>query len=109
MNINDKYHMETSWKNAAELIEYPAGGVISRVLLKTDRSDATLFCLAKGTDISEHTSTRAGFVYVIEGKGVFNLAGEDIIMKPGVIIFMAENAVHSLKADDNTSFILALS
>ena len=100
--------MSQSWKALNNLIEYPSGGIISRELIKTEKSDVTLFCLAAGTAISEHTATREGFVYVVEGKGSFNLAGEEIVMLPNTIIPMAENAVHSLRADENSSFILVL-
>ncbi len=95
-------------KNVNELIEYPKEGVLSKELIKTKKANISLFCMAKGTDISEHTSTKEGFIYVLEGDGVFNLEGKDIIMTKGVIIFMKENAVHSLKANKNTSFILSL-
>ncbi|MFC2143690.1 cupin domain-containing protein [Candidatus Aenigmatarchaeota archaeon] len=64
--------------------------------------------MAKGTEISEHTSTKQGFIYVIEGDGIFNLEGKDIQMSSGVFIHMKENAVHSLQANENTSFILVL-
>ncbi|MEK6757871.1 MAG: cupin domain-containing protein [Nanoarchaeota archaeon] len=94
--------------NMNEFIEYPRKGVVSKSVMKTAGSNITLFCMAKGTDISEHTSTRQGFVYVIEGEGIFNLKGKDIKMIPGVFIYMDENAVHSLKAKENTSFILML-
>jgi|SRR3989338_2966919 len=94
-------------KNIKELIEYPKEGVLSKVISK-EKQNVTLFCMAKGTDISEHTSTKQGFVYVIEGRGIFRLEGRDIEMQEGVLIFMKENAKHSLKAEDNTSFLLAL-
>ncbi len=64
--------------------------------------------MAKETEISDHTSTKQGFVYVIEGNGIFTLEGKEIAMLPGVFIYMEENSVHSLKAKENTSFILAL-
>jgi nitric oxide dioxygenase len=64
--------------------------------------------MAKGTEISEHTSTREGFVYVVEGTGMFNLEEEDITMSPGIFIFLKKNMVHSIKADENTTFILSL-
>jgi len=95
-------------KQINELIEYPSEGVLSKVIDKTDKLNITLFCMTAGTDISEHTSTKQGFVYVVEGKGTFNLEGEDIEMVPGVFIYMKENAVHSLKAEENTTFILNL-
>lgn len=96
------------WKSLKEMISYSEGGIFSRVLSK-GKSQLTLFCIAEGTEISEHTSTREGFVHVIEGRGVFTLAGEEIRMLPGVIIFLSKNIRHSLKAEENTSFLLLLS
>ena len=95
-------------KDVKELMNYSSGGILSKVIVKTDKNNVTLFCMAKGTNISEHTTTKEGFVYVVEGKGIFNLEGKDIEMKPGVYIFMKSNAKHSLKANENTSFLLAL-
>ncbi len=61
-----------------------------------------------GTEMSEHTSTKQGFVYVLEGKGIFVLKGEEIPMKKGVLVHLEKKAIHALKADKNTSFILYL-
>jgi|SRR3989344_638864 len=95
-------------KNIKQMIEYPKQGILSKEIAKTSKQDVTLFCMAKGTDMGEHTSTKQGFVYVLEGKGIFNLEGKEIEMKPGVFIFMNKNAKHSLSAQENTSFLLAL-
>ena len=100
--------MSNFWKNLKDVIEYPKEGILSKELLKTDRLNVTLFCLAAGTAISEHTSTREGGVMVLEGRGVFNLRGEEIKMSPGVFIYLEKDAVHSLKAEANTSFLLML-
>ena len=95
-------------KNIKELIEYPEEGILSKEIIKTEKLDVTLFCMAKGTEIGEHTSTKQGIVYVTEGKGVFNLEGKDIKMLPGTFIYLEKNAVHSLRAEENTAFILIL-
>ena len=95
--------------NVKKLIEYPEQGIISKETAKSEKLDVSLFCMAKGTEIGEHTSTKQGFVYVLEGKGIFNLEGKDIKMLPGVFIFMEKNAKHSLKAEENTAFMLVLS
>lgn len=92
-----------------KLIEYPKDGILSKVLVKNDKFNITLFCMAKGTEMSEHTSTKQGFVCVIEGDGVFNLGGKAIKMSTGVFIYLDENIIHSLSAKENTSFILTLS
>ncbi|MEK7658795.1 MAG: cupin domain-containing protein [Patescibacteria group bacterium] len=94
--------------NIKNLITYSENGILSKVILKSEKMDITLFSMAEATEISEHTSTKQGFVYVIEGKGIFTLEGENITMEPGVFISMQENMVHSLKAEQNTSFLLSL-
>jgi len=95
-------------KDVKEMVGYSKEGILSKTILKTSELDITLFCMAAGTKISEHTSTKKGFVYIIEGKGYFHLEGENIDMKPGIFISMKEKAVHSLEVERNTSFILVL-
>ncbi len=91
-----------------KLIEYPKSGILSKVILKSESKDVTLFCMSKGSELSEHTSTKEGFVYVLEGNGTFVLKGKKIAMKEGVLIHMEKNAKHSLKAKSNTTFLLTL-
>lgn len=95
-------------KDIYDLIEYPQEGIVSKVIIKEPNFEVTLFCMAKGTDISEHTSTKHGIVQVLEGKGSFNLEGKNIKMEKGVIINMPKSAIHSLKAKEDTSFLLTL-
>jgi len=95
-------------KNLKTLIKYSSGGITSKVLFKDDRDNVTLFCMAKGTDMSEHTSTMEGTIYVIEGKGVFTLEGKDIDMIPETLILMKKNAKHSIRAKSDTAFLLSL-
>ncbi len=91
-----------------DLIEYPKKGILSKDIVKNSKLNITLFCMAKDTEISNHTSTKQGFVYVIEGDGIFNLEEKEIKMLPGVFIYLEKNVIHSLKANKNTSFILTL-
>jgi len=96
-------------KNLEKMMEFPKEGVFSKVLVKTDISNHTLMCLAKGSDISEHTSTREAAVTVLKGEGIFILNGKKIKMKPGVFIFMPKNAPHSLSASKDLAILLSLS
>ena len=95
--------------NLQDLIEYPTSGILSKVLLKDKNSQYSLFCLAAGTDIEEHTSTRNAVITVVEGSGNLNLEGKDLVLAPGVFIFMPANAPHAVQAKENLAFILALS
>jgi nitric oxide dioxygenase len=51
------------------LIDYSSGGIISKVVVRSSALNITLFCMARGTDIEEHTSTKEGTVHVLEGEG----------------------------------------
>ncbi|MGD1953087.1 MAG: cupin domain-containing protein [Leptolyngbyaceae cyanobacterium] len=89
--------------------EYPASGILSKVLWKSELCQYSLFCLAAATEISEHTSTRNATVHVLDGTGTLTLNGETISLSPGVFIFMAANAPHALEASSNLAFMLTLS
>lgn len=90
-------------------IEYPQAGVFSKALIKDPACQYTLFCLAAGTDISEHTSSRNATVLGVEGKGTLTMAGEVIPLETGVFVFMPAHTPHALQAEENLAFLLILS
>lgn len=100
---------ETNQINLFDLIQYPEKGILSKMLFKDENCQYTLFCLAKGTEIEEHTSTRNALVSVIEGEGIFTLKGEKIALKTGVVISIPANSPHGLEAEENLAFLLTLS
>jgi len=91
-----------------EIMQFPKEGVFSTVLTKSDEYNYTLMCLAAGTDIDTHTSTKNGVVQVLKGKGTFKLFDKEIEMKPGIFIFMPKDAPHSLKAEEDLAILLLL-
>ena len=101
--------LQSSAIQLQDTIEYPAAGVLSKILVKDNNCHYSLFCLAAGTEISEHSSARNATVNVIEGKGILTLEGKDIVLEPGVFVFMPGKAIHALKASENLAFILTLS
>jgi len=92
-----------------EVMQFSAGGVFSKVLIKSTSYHYTLMCLAAGADIDTHTSTKNGAVQVLKGKGVFVLQGKEIALAPGVFIFMPADAPHSLRAEEDLAILLCLS
>ncbi|MFA5394239.1 MAG: cupin domain-containing protein [Candidatus Ratteibacteria bacterium] len=94
--------------NLNKEIKFSKGGIVSKVIAEGKESEISLFCMAKGTAMSEHTSGREATVLVLKGKGVFNLAGKEIVLSPGVLVFMSAKTRHSLAAEDNLAFLLYL-
>ena len=101
--------LQSSGIQLRDIIKYPAAGVLSKILIKDNNCQYSLFCLAAGTEIPEHTSAQNATVNVIEGKGLLTLEGKDIVLEPGVFVFMPARALHALKAEENLAFILTLS
>ena len=95
-------------KDLNKIMEFPKEGIFSTVLAKDKSYNYTLMCLAKGTNIDTHTSTKNGFVCVIKGKGKFTLEGKKYALSPGVFIFMPANAKHSLGAQEDLAILLCL-
>ncbi|MGF1517229.1 MAG: cupin domain-containing protein [Nodosilinea sp.] len=90
-------------------LDFPDSGIVNKVIWKNATCQYSLFCLAAGSEISEHSSTRNATVQVIAGNGTLTLAGDPIALEPGVFIFMAANAPHALEAASNLAFVLTLS
>ncbi len=89
-------------------IRFSRGGIVSKVIARRGRVEMTLFCMAKGTALSEHASSREAHILVLKGKGVFTLEGRPVRMAPGVLISMKSRTRHALKATGNLAFLLAL-
>ena len=106
--MNKNKETKQLFKDLNALMQFPKEGIFSTVLEKSPNHNYTLMCLAKGTDIDTHTSTKAGNVLVLKGSGTFTLFDEKIEMKPGVIIFMPKDAPHSLYAKEDLAFVLTL-
>ena len=89
-----------------KMISFSEGGIVSKVVAKGKKSETTLFCMAKDTALSEHTSGREAIVLVLEGKGSFDLSGRKTALEPGVFISMPAGTKHALKARENLAFLL---
>ena len=101
--------LQSSAIQLREVIEYPAAGVSSKILVKDSNCQYNLLCLAAGSEVAEHFSARNATVNVIEGKGILTLEGKDIVLEPGVFVFLPARALHALKAESNLEFILSFS
>ena len=51
----------------ADLVEYQDGSVVSRIVVKAETGNVTLFAFDEGQDLSEHTVPFDGLVHVLDG------------------------------------------
>ena len=73
-----------------ELVEYSNDSIVSKTILDKAAGTITLFAFDKGQKLSEHTSPYHAVVEVIDGNGIFTIAGKDMDVSAGEIIIMPE-------------------
>ena len=88
-----------------EWIDYSKPGVTRKAIVKDAQPPIALMCLTAGTELSEHTAPRIVTLMVIEGRGTFTLEGREIVMEPGVFIYMPPHTPHALRAEENLAFL----
>lgn len=88
------------------LVNYQEGSVVSRVILKRDKGNVTVFAFDEGQGLSEHTSPFDALVQVIEGDAEVTVASNLIAVKPGQVILLPAEKPHAVKAI--TRFKMAL-
>ncbi|MCJ7801542.1 MAG: cupin domain-containing protein [Candidatus Marinimicrobia bacterium] len=90
------------------LVQYQSESVVSKVLIKKETGNVTLFAFDKGQELSEHTAPFDALVQVIEGKADVILDGKSNITKDGEMIIMPANIPHALKAVEKFKMMLIM-
>ncbi len=89
------------------LVNYQEESVVSRVVLKREKGNVTIFAFDKGPGLSEHTSPFDALVQVIEGDAEVTVAGKPIALKPGQVVLLPAEKPHAVK--EITPFKMVLS
>ncbi len=92
----------------SSLVNYQEGAVVSRVILKREKGNVTLFAFDKGQGLSEHTSPFDALVQVIEGDAEVAVEGHPIALKPGQIVLLPAEKTHAVKATTRFKMVLTM-
>ena len=94
--------METVEKSsvfkASEIIDYASGSVVSKVIVKRNGGNITLFAFDKGQGLSEHTAPFDALVQVLEGEAEIILDKQSFRVKVGESIIMPADVPHAVSA-----------
>lgn len=82
----------------AGLVEYQAGGIVSRQLLKKPSGNVTLFAFDDGQELSEHTSPFDALVHVLEGEADVSLSGQAHRVRGGEMVLLPAHVPHAVKS-----------
>lgn len=92
----------------AELANYQKGSVVSRILIRRDEGNVTLFAFDESQELSEHTAPFDALVYVLEGKAEIRIAGQPFSLGAGDMILMPANQPHAVRAVSQFKMLLTM-
>ena len=93
---------------AATLVDYQPGSIVSREIIKKTTGKVTLFAFDADEGLSEHTSPFDALAQVLEGEVEITIAGQPHRVKAGELILMPANQPHALKALKPFKMILTM-
>lgn len=89
-------------------VEYSAGGIVSKTVLKKETGNISLFSFDKGEALSEHTAPFDAMVQVIDGKGEITIGATPNILETGQSIIMPANIPHAVRAIEKFKMLLTM-
>jgi quercetin dioxygenase-like cupin family protein len=95
-------------KQLGELLQYQAGAIVSRVLLKNKGGTVTLFAFDKGEGLSEHTAPFDALVVNIDGEADVEIAGKSFRVRQGETITLPANRPHAVRATTQLKMLLIM-
>jgi quercetin dioxygenase-like cupin family protein len=94
--------------NAAGLVSYQEGAVVSREIMKRPSGNVTIFAFDEGQGLTEHTSPFDALVQVLEGVAEVTISGDPHRVEAGEVILMPANQPHGLKAVKRYKMMLTM-
>jgi len=89
-------------------LKAPKDSIVSKVFLKNDFLEVTLFSFDAGQGLSEHTSAFPAIIEILKGKGSMIIGEKEVQLFKGTWIYMDPNLSHSLKAITPLKMLLTL-
>ena len=90
------------------LVNFQEGSVVSRVVLKREKGNVTIFAFDKGQGLSEHTSPFDALVQAVEGEAEITVAGKPIAVKTGEVVLLPAEKPHAVKATTRFKMVLTM-
>jgi quercetin dioxygenase-like cupin family protein len=93
---------------AAQLVDYQDGAIVSKSVLKKKTGSMTLFAFDRGEGLSEHTVPYDAVVHVLEGQAAVSLGGTQQTLGPGDLMILDAGIPHAVKAESRFKMMLTL-
>jgi len=94
--------------NFIKEIDYAERAIISKIVLKKETGNVTLFSFDKGQNLSEHTAPFDAMVQVIEGTAEILIDKQAFILNQGECIVMPAGIPHAVNAVERFKMVLTM-
>jgi quercetin dioxygenase-like cupin family protein len=91
-----------------DLVAYQDGAVVSRIVVKKDTGNITLFAFDAGQQLTEHTTPYDALVQVVDGEAEITIAGTAHRLRTGDMIVMPAHRPHAVAAVSRFKMLLTM-
>lgn len=99
--VSEKFSM-------TEKVQYADGSVVSKIIIRNERGNVTLFAFDEGEFLSEHTAPYDAIVQILDGRGQVVIDGVEFDLETGESIIMPANIRHSVHAPERFKMLLTM-
>ena len=89
-------------------VTYAEGSIVSKIIIRNDKGNVTLFAFDKGEFLSEHTAPFDAIAQVLDGKGEVVIDGKPFELNVGESIIMPANIPHAVTALEKFKMLLIM-
>ncbi len=89
-------------------IDYQAGGIVSKQIIKNQAGNVTLFAFDAGQGLTEHTSPFEALVTILEGQAEISIDGTAQTVAAGQLLTLPANVPHGVQASQRFKMTLTM-
>ncbi|MDX9747204.1 MAG: cupin domain-containing protein [Paludibacter sp.] len=89
-------------------VAYAEGSIVSKILLRNDKGNITMFSFDEGESLSEHTAPFDALVHIFDGEAEIIIDGVSHRVQTGESILMPANIPHAVKANVRMKMLLTM-
>jgi quercetin dioxygenase-like cupin family protein len=95
-------------QRVVDLVSYQDGAIVSRIVVKRETGNVTLFAFDAAQELSEHTAPYDALVQVVDGEAEITVAGRPYRVRAGEMIVMPAHQPHALRAVTRFKMLLTM-
>jgi len=91
-----------------DAIAYAEDSVVSKMLIKKETGNLTLFAFDEGQSLSEHTAPFDAAVLILDGTAEIVIGGRSHFLDKGEFVVMPAGIPHAVKAKERFKMLLTM-